>query len=70
MSELFNKHGRPNFAGVLENMSEEDAYAACEDYEDYVYSIAESLSEDEWDRMIADVHAVWAEFFAFPGSDD
>ncbi len=66
MSELFNKHGRPNLA----DMSEEDAYAACEAYEDYVYSVAESLSEGEWDRMIADVCAVYAEFFAMPGSDD
>lgn len=62
MSELFNKHGRPNLADICRTMSEEDACAACEAYEDYVYSIAESLSEDEWDRMIADVCAVYAEF--------
>lgn len=61
MSELFNKHGRPDIAGCTDA---ESAWAACKDYEDHVYNVADSLSEGEWDRLIADVRAVYDEYYA------
>lgn len=60
---LFDKHARP----VLQGMTDAQAWAACEDYEDHVYNVAESLSEDEWDRMIADVRALYDEYYALFG---
>jgi len=59
MSVLFDKHDRP----ILANMSAEDAWAACDEFEDYVYNIAESLSDDSFDRMIADVCALRREYY-------
>lgn len=60
MSELFNKHGRPNLADYADA---EKAWAACEDYEGHVYDVAESLSEGEWDHLISDVQAVYDEYY-------
>lgn len=57
---LFDKHERP----ILQDMTADAAWAACEDYEDYAYNVAESLSEDEWDRMISDVRALYDEYYA------
>jgi len=39
------------------------AWAACEAYEDQVYGIADSLSEEEWDRLIFDVRTVYDEYY-------
>jgi len=61
MSGLFDKHGRPDLADYADADS---AWSACEGYEDHVYNAAESLSEDEWDRMISDVRAVYDEYYA------
>lgn len=60
MNELFNKHGRPDLSSYADA---EEAWAACEDYEDHVYNAADSLSEGEWDRLISDVYAVYAEYY-------
>jgi len=61
MSGLFDKHGRPDVAACA---NADEAWAACEDYEDHAYNVAESLSEGEWDRMISDVRAVYDEYYA------
>lgn len=60
-SELFDKHGRPDLADYADA---DLAWSACEDYEDHVYNVAESLSEGEWDRMISDVRALYDEYYA------
>lgn len=61
MGDLFDKHERP----VVADYADADlAWAACEAYEDYAYNIGESLSEDEWDRLISDVRAVYDEYYA------
>jgi len=62
-STLFDKHDRP----VLQGMTETQAWAACEDYEDRIYTAADSLSEGEWDRMIADVRVLYDEYYALFG---
>ena len=64
MGELFNKHMRPDFSA----MSESEAWAACEAYEDYAYRTAESLSEDEWERRVTDVRALYDEYYGRFGS--
>lgn len=56
---LFDKHKRP----VLHAMTAEQAWAACEDYEDHVYSVADGPSEDEWERMICDVRTLYDEYY-------
>lgn len=60
-AELFDRHERPDIAGYTDA---DAAWSACEDYEDHAYNVAESLSEDEWDRMISDVRAVYDEYYA------
>ena len=60
MSNLFDKHGRPNLANYA---GSESAWAACEGYEDHVYNVADSVSEEEWDRLICDVRAVYDEYY-------
>jgi hypothetical protein len=61
MSELFDKHGRPDLSSCADAVQ---AWAACEHYEDHVHNVADSLSEGEWDRLICDVRAVYAEYYA------
>jgi hypothetical protein len=60
---LLDKHDRP----VLRDMTPDEAWAACEDYQDHAYNIAESLSDDEWDRLICDVSAIYDEYYNLHG---
>lgn len=56
---LFDKHDYPKLTG-----SDEDAdWAACEAWEDHVYNIAESLSEDCWDRMVQSVRDLYDDYY-------
>lgn len=60
-TELFDKHEKPDLAGYTDA---DLAWSACEDYEGYVYNVADSLSEGEWDRMISDVRVLYDEYYA------
>lgn len=48
MTILFDKLDIPDFAGL----SADEAWAACDAWEDWAYSNAESFSEDGWDNVV------------------
>jgi len=56
---LFDKHEKP----VLRGMTEDAAWAAVEEYEDYVYNNALSYSDDNWDKALDEVRALYDELF-------
>ena len=56
---MFDKHDKPN----LSIMTAEAAWAACDEFEDYVYNVAESFSEGEWGCMIEDVSTLRDEYY-------
>jgi hypothetical protein len=63
MPELFNKHDKPDLAGL----TEEEAWAQVHAFEDYVYttfSDDDTVSDEQWDGMIAEIEALYAEYYA------
>lgn len=49
---LFDKLDRPNFAGMLPS----EAWDACEAWEDWAYSNADSFSEGGWEDIVCTMH--------------
>jgi len=62
---LFDKHEKP----VLRLLTEEAAWDAVHEYEDYVYSACTGGSDEEWDRRLAEVRAYYDEYYALFDSD-
>jgi len=61
--ELFDKHDRP----ILDDLTEEEAWAQVHAFEDYVYSTFsddDTVSDEQWDGMIAEIEALYAEYYA------
>ena len=56
---LFDKHEKP----VLTGLTEEQAWAAVLEFEDYVYSTSEGGSDEEWERRIAEVRALYDAYY-------
>jgi hypothetical protein len=48
-------------------MTAEAAWKACEDYMHYVYDLDDSVSDEEFDRLMSDVNAVYDEYYDFHG---
>ena len=68
-NELFDKDEKPDFTGL----TEDQAWAALEEFESYIYRVggedsngeAEgSVSDDKWDSLWNSYHAARAELYA------
>lgn len=59
MSCLFDKHEVP----ILADMTADEAWAACEAFDSYVYDVGEDVSEDEWDYLRRKVDALYDEYY-------
>jgi hypothetical protein len=56
---LFCRLDKPDFEGL----TADEAWQACEDWEDWMYSNAESFSEDKWDEMIGIANANYDRYY-------
>jgi len=63
MTVLFDKHARP----ILRGMTDDEAWEAVKEFEDYVYINALSFSENEWDCLRDEVPALFTEYYALFG---
>ena len=57
---LFDKHEKPN----LTNLTADEAWAACDEFEDYVYRTADNGSDEDFGRRIDEVCALRNEYYA------
>lgn len=57
---LFDKHEKP----ILTGLTAEEAWAACDEFEDYVYRTADNGSDEEFDCRINEVCALRNEYYA------
>jgi len=56
---LFDRDECPDLSG----MTDDDAWKACEDFEDYVYNIADDVSEDRFDSLICAVRRLYDRYY-------
>ena len=56
---LFNKLDAPDFIDLLPS----EAWAACEDFEDWVHCNAMSFSEDGWDKAVRTMCDNYARYY-------
>jgi len=60
MPILFDKLDIPDFEGL----DAEQAWNACEDWEDWAYNNAESFSDDGWDNVVRIMRANYDRYYA------
>lgn len=59
MSELFDRFDTPSF----DNLDADAAWAACEDFTDWMYENAGSFSEAGWDEVLRISTGHYAEYY-------
>jgi hypothetical protein len=59
MTILFDKMDRPDFTGL----SADEAWAACEEWEDWMYSNADSFSDEGWDEAVRIARANYDRYY-------
>jgi len=53
MAQLFDTLDIPDFEGL----TADEAWAACDAWEDWAYDEADSFSEERWDEIVRTMHA-------------
>jgi hypothetical protein len=59
MAILFDKLDTPDFDGL----TADEAWKACEDWEDWAYREADSFSEEMWDRIVVAIRNNYSRYY-------
>ena len=60
---MFDRDEKPDLNG----MTEDEAFEACMEFVDYVYNVADDVSEERFDSMIQAAKDLYAEYYELWG---
>jgi hypothetical protein len=56
---MFDKFDIPDFEGL----TADEAFKACEDWADWMYTVADDVSEDQWNELLRTMDANYSRYY-------